>query len=320
MSYRATDLGLLAVAVLWGSSYLATKQIASPDTVFALLAVRFALAAAVLTAVLCRRLSGMNRAEVVSGAVGGILLAAVCVGETYGVTMTSASNAGLIMALTIVATPAMQRHAVAPRFYLAVALAVTGCALLTQSGGLAVPKAGDLLIMIAALLRAVHVTVMAQLSARCGIDPARTTLVQLATVAAVALLLSGVWGRSVRATTAAFGPAEWVLIGYLALACTVFAFLIQLRALSTTSPARVSLLLGTEPLWAGMIGVALAGDPVTGTGIAGAALVIAGTSWGRVVLTPPDSTPLQLQVCVTTDREVLPARCDGHCRCVGTMG
>lgn len=64
----------------------------------------------------------------------------------------------------------------------------------------------------------------------------------------------------------------------------MFAFLVQLRALSTSSPARVSLLVGTEPLWAAILGVALAGDPVTGAGIAGAVLVVTGAGWGRMVL------------------------------------
>ncbi|MEW2482616.1 DMT family transporter [Mycobacterium sp. NPDC049093] len=281
---RRTDLCLLAVAVVWGSSYLATKEIVTAQTVFVILVVRFAVAATVLAAVVSRRLPELTRTEVVSGVVGGGLLAAVCVAETYGVTMTSASNAGLIMALTIVATPAMQRQRVDHRFYLAATLAVIGCALLTQSGGLTVPRTGDIVMVIAALLRAVHVTVMARFSDGRGIDSARTTLVQLLTVAAVASALCVASGQSVVATTVAHGPAEWALVGYLALACTVFAFLVQLRALSTTSPARVSLLVGTEPLWAGIFGVAFAGDPVTGAGSAGAVLVVTGAGWGRMVL------------------------------------
>lgn len=281
---RSTDLCLLAVAAAWGSSYLTTKEIASPDGVFVLLGVRFTLATAVLATVLWRRLAGLTRAEVVSGALGGILLAAVCVAETFGVTMTSASNAGLIMALTIVATPMIQRHRVGRTFYGAAAVAVLGCVLLTQSGGLAAPRAGDIVIAVAAGLRAVHVTVMARMSEADRIDSARTTLVQLFTVATVALTLTAVSGQSPAAVTKAYGPSDWVLLAYLSVVCTVFAFLVQLRALGATSPARVSLLVGTEPLWAAVIGVAVAGDPVTGAGIAGAALVVAGTGWGRTLL------------------------------------
>lgn len=313
MTRRSTDLGLLAVAAVWGSSYLATKEIASPDTVFALLGVRFTLATAVLTVVLCHRLAGVTRPEAVSGVVGGILLAAVCVAETYGVTMTSASNAGLIMALTIVATPMLQRHRVSRHFYFAAALAVIGCGLLTQSAGLTAPRAGDIVIGVAALLRAVHVTVMARMAEANETDSARTTLVQLLTVAAVTLAVSVVSGQSVPAMTAAYGAADWMLIGYLAVACTVFAFLLQLRALGTTSPARVSLLLGTEPLWAAVIGVTVAGDPVTGAGLAGAALVVAGTTRGRMVVTSPASASRQLRVGLATDRAALPVlQVDGH--------
>ncbi|MEX3647328.1 DMT family transporter [Mycolicibacterium porcinum] len=318
MTRRSTDLGLLAVAAVWGSSYLATKEIASPDTVFALLGVRFTLATAVLTVVLCHRLAGVTRPETVSGVVGGILLAAVCVAETYGVTMTSASNAGLIMALTMVATPMLQRHRVSRHFYFAAALAVIGCGLLTQSAGLTAPRAGDIVIGVAALLRAVHVTVMARMAEANETDSARTTLVQLLTVAAVTLAavtlaVSVVSGQSVPAMTAAYGAADWMLIGYLAVACTVFAFLLQLRALGTTSPARVSLLLGTEPLWAAVIGVTVAGDPVTGAGLAGAALVVAGTTRGRMVVTSPASASRQLRVGLATDRAALPVlQVDGH--------
>lgn len=292
MPRRSTDLCLLAVAAVWGSSYLATKEIASSGTVFALLTVRFGLAAVVLAAVLCRRLPGLTRAETFSGVTGGALLAAVCVAETYGVTMTSASNAGLIMALTIVATPMIQRHRVSRRFYIAAALSVIGCALLTQSGGLTIPGTGDLVIVIAALLRAVHVTVLARMSEGRETDAARTTLVQLLTVAAVALVLCATSGQSVQAIVATYDRVDWLLIGYLALACTVFAFLVQLRALTTTSAARVSLLVGTEPLWAVIIGVAVAGDPVTGAGVAGAVLVVTGTTWGRALSRPPASASL----------------------------
>lgn len=307
MTRRATDLSLLAVAALWGSSYLATKEIATADNLFALLAMRFAAAAGVLAVVLCRRLRGLTRAEVTAGMVGGVLLAAVCIAETYGVTMTSASNAGLIMALTIVATPAMQRHAVGRQFYLAATLAVAGCALLTQSGGLTVPRTGDIVIVIAALLRAVHVTVLARLAERSGIDSARTTLVQLLTVAAGASALCGGSGQSVRAVAAGFGPLQWGLIGYLAVGCTVFAFLVQLRALRVAGAARVSLLLGTEPLWAAVIGVTLAGDPVTITGILGATLVIVGAGWGRAVLTAPVADPGAVRAGpAATDHATLP--------------
>jgi drug/metabolite transporter (DMT)-like permease len=75
----------------------------------------------------------------------------------------------------------------------------------------------------------------------------------------------------------------WLLTIYLGVACTVAAFLIQMWAVRRSSPARVSLLLGTEPLWAAAFGVILAGDSLTIVGFVGAAMVLVGTNWGRTV-------------------------------------
>lgn len=46
--------------------------------------------------------------------------------------------------------------------------------------------------------------------------------------------------------------------------------------------SRVSLLLGSEPLWAAVIGISLAGDPLTMLSITGAVLILVGTNWGRI--------------------------------------
>ncbi len=43
------------------------------------------------------------------------------------------------------------------------------------------------------------------------------------------------------------------------------------------------LLLGTEPLWVVVIGVGVAGDPVTALGALGALMVVSGTLWAAAV-------------------------------------
>lgn len=278
--YRV-DVALLAVAVVWGSSYLAAKEVVDVDGVFAFLSVRFAMAVAVLALLLGRRITRIGRAELAAGTLFGAILTAICVGETYGVTMTSASNAGLIMALTVVLTPLLGRGAIAPVFYAPAGIVVLGCVALTQAGGFAIPGAGDALIGAAAVLRAVHVNVMSRVSQPRQLDSAGVTLVQLATVAVLTSLPAGGLGQfgAVQQMTA----RDWVLTAYLATACTVFAFGVQMWAVRLSAPARISLLLGTEPLWAFVIGIGLAGDPVTALGAVGAALVLGGTNWGRVV-------------------------------------
>lgn len=287
MSAVRSDLALLAVAVVWGSSYLAAKDVVTPDSVFAFLVFRFAVAAAGSGIILLPRLRYLSRSELVLGSLFGGVLSIIFILETFGVTMTSASNAGLIISSTIVMTPLLEqwmRHThLPPIFYGATAIAVAGVGLLTQSGGFAVPSLGDLLILLAAAARAVHITVIAHLSEHRTLDSARVTFVQLVTGLTVFVILSQITGRGVAEVATHMSVRSWLITIYLALVCTVCAFFIQIWAVRRTSSARVSLLLGTEPLWAAAIGVLAGGDPLTVITVIGAALILTGTNWGRVI-------------------------------------
>lgn len=289
-----TDLTLLAVAVIWGSSYLAAQQVIAPDAVFAFLVLRFGVAAAVLAMLLATRLRGVRRAEVLAGVGCGAVLSVVLTLETFGLTLTSASNAGLLISLTIVLTPLLSRRQLPGSFYLAGGVAVAGVAVLS-GGGFHRPGPGDGLILLAAVARAVHLTMIDRLSLGRSLDPARTTLVQLLTALAVFVVLAPA-GRGVTEVAGRLDTRGWLLTAYLAVGCTVFAFLAQMWAVRRSSSGRVSLLLGTEPLWAALFGVLVGTDPVTLTGVVGALLILVGINWARTVESrraPPTLTPWQ---------------------------
>ncbi|MFD0818668.1 DMT family transporter [Micromonospora zhanjiangensis] len=63
----------------------------------------------------------------------------------------------------------------------------------------------------------------------------------------------------------------------------MFAFLAQTWAVQRTSASRASLLLGTEPVWAVVAGIALGGERLTVLATLGAGLMVAGTYWGQAV-------------------------------------
>src|SRR6185312_9973834 len=110
LSRLRVDLLLLVVAASWGS-LPATKQLVTPSSVLALLAARMLLAAVIMggTVAVARRRSRSGgrpaRREVRVGVILGVLLAAVFACETFGVAHTSATNAGLIISLTVGFTP-----------------------------------------------------------------------------------------------------------------------------------------------------------------------------------------------------------------------
>ncbi|POH65373.1 EamA family transporter [Cryobacterium zongtaii] len=279
------DLLLLLVAASWGSTYLVAKELVQQESVVALLALRMLLAAALMAAIVAARRNRITAAELRAGVLLGAILAAVFAFETFGIAHTSATNAGLIISLTIVFTPildsAVSGRQLPGRFFLATTIAIGGVALLASNGAFHTPSLGDLLILVAAIIRAIHVTSMFTLTGTKPMNSLHLTTVQLATCATLFSAASLFYGDSIPHFLANLDTARAVLFLYLVLACTVFAFLVQTWAVRRTSPSRVSLLLGTEPIWAAIVGVAIARDTVTLPGYFGIALILAGTAWGR---------------------------------------
>ncbi|MGW4891415.1 DMT family transporter [Kitasatospora sp. NPDC004240] len=284
------DLPVLLVAVVWGSSFLAVQRVAEPGTVVAMLVLRFGLVLPVLGVVAWRVLRGLRRAEWLGGAALGLVLGGIFLLETYGAVHTSATNAGLIISLTMVFTPlaesALARTPLPRAFLAAAALSVVGVALLTGGGGLKPPTSGDLLILGAAVVRTVHVLAMARIRAIRDTDSLAVTWVQLATATALFVVVSPFVGPAPWTLASSLGPAQWAWLLHLSLLCTLFAFFVQMWAVRATSPSRVSLLLGTEPLWAAVFGITLAGDHLGPLALLGGALVLVGTEWGRRAAAP----------------------------------
>jgi drug/metabolite transporter (DMT)-like permease len=276
---------LLAVAVAWGSTYWVAKELVSQDTVLALLAVRMLLTAVALGLILVAMRKRLKKAEAVIGGILGMLLSTVFTFETFGIAATSATNAGLIISLTIVMTPVLEtvvgKRKLSRLFYLAAVISVAGVYFLATGGASAAFGLGDMLILLAAVARAAHVTGMHRLSAGRRIDSLNLTFVQMATCGLVFLIMSSLWGTSITTYAGSMNGSAILQMAYLVIVCTVFPFFIQMWAVRKTSPTRVSLLLGTEPVWAAAIGVTLAGDVLGPIGILGVVLVLGGTMWGQ---------------------------------------
>ncbi|MFT3877500.1 MAG: DMT family transporter [Propioniciclava sp.] len=291
----ASDALLLAVAMVWGGSYLSAKNLVAAVDAEVALALRYAIAAIGMVAFVAIRRSGPagRRAALAApdperrilfvGASLGVSQACVLWLETTGVGLTSSTNAGLLISLSLIFTPLLEmlvlRRRLPPAFYLLALVAITGALPLASPGGLRTPGPGDALVLTAAVVRAGHVTATARLL-RPTDDVALIVTLQMVTGAAIAAILAGprlplAWGT--------MGPAAWGDAIYLGLACSVFAFLVQAWAVGRTSAARASLLMGTEPVWAIAAGVTLGGDRLGLVQILGAVLVVAATTLGARV-------------------------------------
>jgi drug/metabolite transporter (DMT)-like permease len=284
-SDHVVDLLLLGVAAAWGASFLAAKDLAAETGVPVAVALRFLVAAAATWFVCRARREQLPRGRgLVIAACLGCSQAAVIGLETWGVHLTSATNAGLLISLALVMTPVLDgiasRSWLPRSYFVAAVAAVVGVALLVSEGGLRTPTAGDGLVIAAAVVRAVHVTASAHLTRGRTEGTFGVVLVQMVVCAAVFTAMAG---PDLPTAVAQLGVHQWVNVLFLGLLCSVFAFVVQLWAVRRTSASRASILMGTEPVWALLVGALVAGEAIGALGAGGAVLIIAASYAGQAI-------------------------------------
>ncbi|TDV04000.1 DMT family transporter [Paraburkholderia caballeronis] len=274
---RASDLLLLAVALVWGTSYGVVKHALAFYPVLGLLALRFGLTFVLLSPSL-RALRDARRRSLAGVFGAGVLLFGIFVCETFGVMLTQASNAAFLISLCVVLTPlvewaVLQRQPTRVEWG-AVALSLAGAWLL--SGGAVVPNRGDALVLLAALLRALNVCVTKRVMRDPALKPLAVTAVQAGVVSfgsvAVALLFAPAQWQPLPS----FGAhgAFWASVLYLVIACTLFAFFVQNYAVSRSSATRVALLMGSEPAFGALFACVWLGERLPVSAWLGGALIV----------------------------------------------
>ncbi|MDQ1029475.1 drug/metabolite transporter (DMT)-like permease [Streptomyces umbrinus] len=280
---RATvplDLSVLLVAVIWGSSYVVMQDVGESVSAASFLALRFMTALPVIVLIAARTLPHISRSEVVSGAFFGSLLYGILILETVGVKHTSAANSGFLITVSVVLIPVLERvisrRRQAAMVYAATVTALVGCGLLVLEGGLH-PQSGDLIILGAALVRATQITLFGRQSGVTGKQSlSNLTLVEFLVVCLLASITSAFTSTPVWEASGAVSGQNWLLIAYLGVLGTSYAFFVQLRAARLSSSTRVGLILATEPLFAAVFAVLAAGEGIgLIQGIGGALIVLA---------------------------------------------
>ncbi|MEV8250265.1 DMT family transporter [Microbacterium sp. NPDC076768] len=284
-SELTVDLLLLGVAAVWGASFLSSKDLVADVSVTSAVALRFTVAA-LATGIICvvRRERLPRGSGLVIAASLGLTQAAIIGLETWGVSLTSATNAGLLISLALIMTPVLESAASRswlPRSYFVAAVAaVVGVALLVSEGGFRMPTLGDALVIAAATVRAIHVTASARLLVGRSDSSLGVIFLQMV-VCAVAFILAA--GEALPLAIAQLDPSGWGNVLFLGLLCSVFAFIVQLWAVRRTSATRASILMGTEPVWAIAVGVYIGGEVIGAPGLFGAVLIIVASYIGQAI-------------------------------------
>lgn len=282
MALALAPWALLAVAAMWGISFVWMKDILDQQDVYSFLACRFFVAALAMLIARPKVVAKINLRVLSIGGAAGAALGLGYIFQTLGLERTTPAITGFITGLYVVLTPLIgvfllrDRLTAAAWFY--IGLATVGLGILSISGWSI--GFGEILVLVSALLFAIHIILLGRWSSH--FDTYTLTFVQLSTCA----LVSGI-----PAVTNGFqAPPDkqtWGVVIFTALFATFFAFIIQTWSQARISATKVAVILTTEVVFAALFSVALGAEPLTARILIGGSMVLV----SMIMIVQPRVTP-----------------------------
>lgn len=254
---RRALLAMALATLLWGATFVVIKDSLADLPPAPLVLLRFAAATVLLAAVQLARRRRPEGAAVRGGlaagvcAAGGFLFQAIGLRDTAAGTSAFLTFAGTLFA-ALFAWPLLGQRPGA-RLVSGMALALGGAGLLTLRGPFALGS-GEGWTLLGALCFALQIVALGRWAP--GAAPVGLALVQAAALTAILLPWSG---AALAAARGLDGPAL-LRLGYLVLAGSVVAPLLQVLAQRDLPPGRVGLLFTLEPLFALLFAIGWAGE------------------------------------------------------------
>lgn len=288
MRDRATDLGLLAVAAIWGVNYPVVKAVLGVLDPMALNALRFPMAAAAMALVAGR----MPGPRLERGDQAGLLLLGLLGNVVYqmtfirGVDATLAGNASLILATspvwTVLLSAAAGHEEPNGAVFLGSAVTLGGMALVVLGGGHALgwgsqTLRGDALMIAAAVLWALYTVSSGRYVRKYGAIRVTAWTLWIGTPVLVLLGLPALVATPWRAVP----PWAWGGVAYAGILSVGVAYVLWYRGIQRLGNSRTALYSNLVPVAALLTAWAWLDEVPTELQVGGASVILAGISLAR---------------------------------------
>lgn len=298
----ATDLGLLALVVIWGVNFSVVKTGLEEVEPLAFNALRFPLAAATLWILLRRRGPlALPRREDLPRLVGvaavGHLAYQLCF--IYGMDATLAGNAAILLATTPVWTVVLStlrgHERPGPAVWGGTAATVAGMVLVVTGGAKQVGLGdatlrGDLLMVGASLLWAVYTVEGRDVVRRYGSLRVTAWTLWMGTVPLVALGIPDL----ARLSFGSVSPGAWGAVAYAGVLAIGVAYLLWYWGVQRIGSSRTAVYSNLVPVVALVVAWLWLGETPGLQQLAGAAVVIGGMTAARLAgRRPQDTVPVE---------------------------
>ena len=278
MTRSQANLLLLAVALVWGSAFVAQAHGMEALGPFAFTGLRFLLGVIVVLPLAWRDYRGIARRAVPPGwrevrgvILLGVLLALGAVFQQIGIIHTTVTNAGFLTGLYVPLVPLISWLLMRVRPHWSVWPCSIGCLagmwLLSGAGSLSL-GVGDTWVVASSLFWALHVIFVGRIAGRIA-APYLVACAQFFVCGVLCLI----WAAFNETITLAGIQQAAVPIIYTGIFSIGFAYTGQVVGQRYTEAADAAIILSAETIFAAMFGFLLMGERLSTTGLAGCALI-----------------------------------------------
>lgn len=265
--------GLLAVTVIWGSTFILVKWTVSELDVYYFLFVRFAVATALLAIIFHRHLKKTRRKTIGAAFILSIFMWGTYAAQTEGLRFTTASNSALITGLYLVLVPVFSTilFKTKPQILSAcgAGLALIGLFLLTQYSYKGF-NIGDGMTLICSLTCAFHILLTGRFTKGHNLIP--LVLFQFIFVTIFSAIASSIK----MSFTFDISPVAWLTIFITGALATAAAFTIQTAAQRVIDPTRTGIVFAMEAVFGALFAYLIGGEILSRISLFGACLMVCG--------------------------------------------
>jgi drug/metabolite transporter (DMT)-like permease len=271
---------LVAITLVWGSTFVLIKQALLDASPLLLNAVRLSLAAVLLALYYRKHLATMRRPVLVAGSLVGLFLYLGYAFQTAGLRLTTPSKAAFLTGVSTVLVPLLLvliwKATIHPWRAVGIALALSGLFLMTVPAGrenladFANINAGDVLTIGCAIAFAFQIILLGRATQRFPFE--QIAVLQI-TVAAVLTAVTAPFLEQPHLRLSTSVVATILVTGVLG---TAVAFTVQAWAQQFTPATHAALIFTLEPVFAWMTSFLYLNERLGGRAAAGALLILGG--------------------------------------------
>ncbi|MDW8800612.1 DMT family transporter [Clostridium sp. A1-XYC3] len=266
------DLSLLLITIIWGVTFPITSVILKYVPPYSLIALRYLLAGLILAAIFYKRLKTMNKETLKAGLLIGTSIFVGTALQVIGMLYTTPSKSGFITGLNVVIVPLvlalLYKKIPDLKTIIGVILSVIGLGVISINGDLTI-NFGDFLTILGAVAFAAQIILVD----KCvkDADIIALTCIQTLIVGILALIPAG----AIEKLDIVFNYGSVASIVFMAIFCTIIAYLVQNKMQPYTSPTHAAIIFLAEPVFSAIFSTFI-GDRLTGKTLTGCGLILLG--------------------------------------------